>query len=175
MAIFKLGKVVMTSLFKKPATLMYPVIPRQWQERTRGHISIVEKDCILCSICSKRCPTHAITVDREGRTWTINRMDCVQCGSCAALVLTIAPKNVLLWKTNIPLPVLPKPSMFMTSRWLRKKWHRQQRKPRWQVSLHPEVGDNFLIRKKRSGGRILMAARVRQPHQRNQKECLSFK
>jgi len=83
MAIFKIGKVVLGSLFKKPATLMYPVVPRQWQERTRGHISIVEADCILCGICVKRCPTHAITVDKPGRTWTIERMDCVQCGSCA--------------------------------------------------------------------------------------------
>lgn len=82
MAIFKIGKVVLGSLFKKPATLMYPVVPRVWQERTRGHISIVEADCILCGICARRCPTDAITVDKPGRTWTIERMDCVQCGSC---------------------------------------------------------------------------------------------
>lgn len=100
MSIFKLGKVVMTSLFKKPATLMYPVIPREWQERTRGHISIVEKDCILCSICSKRCPTHAIKVDREGRTWTINRMDCVQCGSCA----DNCPKKCLTMENQYSAP-----------------------------------------------------------------------
>lgn len=100
MAIFKLGKVVMTSLFKKPATLMYPVIPRQWQERTRGHIGIVEKECILCGICSKRCPTHAINVDKEGRTWTINRMDCVQCGSC----VDNCPKKCLKMENQYTAP-----------------------------------------------------------------------
>ena len=82
MATFKIGKVVFKSLFKKPATLMYPVVPREWQERTRGQVGIDETSCILCGICQKRCPTNAITVDRAARTWEIQRMQCVQCSSC---------------------------------------------------------------------------------------------
>lgn len=62
---------------------MYPVVPREWQERTRGHIEINEEACILCGICAKKCPADAITVDRAGRTWTIERMQCVQCNACA--------------------------------------------------------------------------------------------
>jgi len=79
---FKIGGVVLKSLFNKPATLMYPVVPRTWQERTRGSIGIEEADCILCGICSKKCPTHAITVVRDQRTWAVERMQCIQCGSC---------------------------------------------------------------------------------------------
>ena len=82
----------MRSLFKKPATLMYPVIPRTWQERTRGSIDIDETTCILCGICSKKCPTNAITVSREQRTWAIERMQCIQCGSC----VETCPKKCLL-------------------------------------------------------------------------------
>ncbi|MGI6737423.1 MAG: 4Fe-4S binding protein [Anaerovoracaceae bacterium] len=82
MGVFKLGKVVTRSLFHKPATLMYPVIPRQWQERTRGHIEIDVSKCILCGICSRKCPTNAITVDRKARTWQIQRMQCIQCSCC---------------------------------------------------------------------------------------------
>ena len=33
---------------------MYPVVPRQWEERTRGQISISEADCIACGICAKK-------------------------------------------------------------------------------------------------------------------------
>ena len=47
---------------------MYPIKPREWQERTRGHIEINEADCILCGICAKRCPTLAINVDKAART-----------------------------------------------------------------------------------------------------------
>lgn len=83
MATFKIAKVLMKSLFDKPATLMYPVVQREWQERTRGSIDIEAESCILCGICAKRCPTHAIETDRKTGLWTIHRMQCIQCGECA--------------------------------------------------------------------------------------------
>lgn len=83
MATFKIAKVLAKSFFKKPATLMYPVIAREWQERTRGSIDIDADSCILCGICAKRCPTHAIETDRTTGLWTIHRMQCIQCGECA--------------------------------------------------------------------------------------------
>ena len=91
MATFKLGKTVFASLFKKPATLMYPVIPRVWQENTRGHISIDIDACILCGICQKKCPTDAITVDKGAKSWSIQRMRCVQCSCC----VEVCPKKCL--------------------------------------------------------------------------------
>ena len=60
MGVMKIGKMVMSHLFRKPSTLMYPVIPRKFEERTRGHIEIDVDACILCGICQKRCPTDAI-------------------------------------------------------------------------------------------------------------------
>ena len=82
MATFKIGKVILSSVFKKPATLMYPVVPREYQERTRGHVDIDVDNCILCGSCQRKCPANAITVDRAGRTWEIQRMQCIQCSSC---------------------------------------------------------------------------------------------
>lgn len=92
MAMFKMGKMVIRSLFKKPATLMYPVVPREYFPGTRGHIEIEENNCILCGICQKKCPANAIVVDRAKRTWTIERMQCVQCSGC----VVACPKNCLL-------------------------------------------------------------------------------
>ena len=100
MATFKIGKVVMKSLFKKPATLMYPVIPRKWEERTRGQISIREEDCIVCGICAKKCPANAITVDRNKRTWTIERMQCIQCNCC----VEVCPKTCLRMENQYTEP-----------------------------------------------------------------------
>ena len=82
MGAFKFAKTVLKSTFKKPATLMYPVVEREWQERTRGSIDIDADKCILCGICGRKCPADAINVDRKGGKWEIHRMQCVQCGAC---------------------------------------------------------------------------------------------
>jgi formate hydrogenlyase subunit 6/NADH:ubiquinone oxidoreductase subunit I len=92
MANMKIGKMVMRSLFKKPATLMYPVIPREYKERTRGHIEVDMNACILCGICMKKCPTDAITVNRDARTWSVQRMRCIQCSCC----VEVCPKKCLI-------------------------------------------------------------------------------
>lgn len=84
MGAFKFAKTVMKSLFNKPATLMYPVVEREWQERTRGAVGIDTDSCILCGICDKKCPANAITVDRKSGKWSIERMQCIQCGYCVA-------------------------------------------------------------------------------------------
>ena len=82
MGVFSIGKIIAGSLFKKPSTLMYPVIPREWEERTRGAVSINVDGCVLCGACARACPTHAIEVDRKGSTWAIERMACIQCRGC---------------------------------------------------------------------------------------------
>lgn len=73
---------VLRNLFSKPVTRNYPAEPAVYPERSRGHIEITIEDCILCGLCSRNCPSRAITVDRAAGTWTINRFDCVQCGYC---------------------------------------------------------------------------------------------
>ncbi len=90
----------MRSLFKKPATLMYPVIPREWQERTRGHIENQINDCIFCGICQKKCPTNAIVVDRAKRSWEIARMQCIQCSCC----VEVCPKKCLTNENTYTTP-----------------------------------------------------------------------
>lgn len=82
MGSFKLGKMTLRSLFKKPETVLYPFEERPAPEGMRGHIEVDMKDCILCGICQKRCPTGAITVSKDNETWTINTFDCIQCQVC---------------------------------------------------------------------------------------------
>lgn len=82
MGSFKLGKMTLRSLFKKPETVLYPFEEKPAPEGLRGHIEIDIKSCIMCGICQKRCPTGAITVDKAHEMWTINRFDCIQCQVC---------------------------------------------------------------------------------------------
>lgn len=49
---------------------------------TSGKITNDMSKCILCGLCARNCPSDCITVDRDAKTWTINRDDCVQCGAC---------------------------------------------------------------------------------------------
>ncbi len=100
MGTFKIRKVVLRSMFNKPATLMYPVIPKEWKENTRGHIEIDVDNCILCGMCMRKCPTNAITVDRAGASWEIQRMQCIQCGHCAE----VCPKKCLTVKPEYTEP-----------------------------------------------------------------------
>ena len=100
MANLKIGKMIMRSLFKKPATLMYPVVEREYTDVTRGHISVDMEECILCGICQKKCPTDAITVDRDAKTWQIKRMQCIQCSCC----VEVCPKKCLVNENTYTTP-----------------------------------------------------------------------
>ena len=82
MASLKIGNMIMRSLFGEPATLMYPKAPREWKERTRGRIEIEVDGCVFCGFCARKCPADAIKVDREAKSWAIERMGCVQCNAC---------------------------------------------------------------------------------------------
>jgi formate hydrogenlyase subunit 6/NADH:ubiquinone oxidoreductase subunit I len=91
MALFAIAGEVLKSLFSKPATLMYPAVPRKWQAATRGHIGIDISACIFCGVCSRKCPTRAIMVDRPAKCWEIERLRCIQCSCC----VEVCPKKCL--------------------------------------------------------------------------------
>jgi formate hydrogenlyase subunit 6/NADH:ubiquinone oxidoreductase subunit I len=82
MGSFHLTKMSFRNLVKKPATKMYPVVAPTYTSRTKGHVENDIKTCILCGICEKRCPTHAITVSKEDESWTIDNFSCIQCLTC---------------------------------------------------------------------------------------------
>lgn len=82
MGSFKLGKMTLRSLFKKPETVCYPLQTRPQPEGSKGTVHNDIETCILCSICARSCPTGALAVDRKGGTWAIDRFRCVQCRNC---------------------------------------------------------------------------------------------
>ena len=97
---FKFGKTILGSLGKKPATLMYPVVPREWEERTRGAVAIDGDNCIACGMCERACPTNAIEIDKEEGKWTIQRMQCIQCSAC----VDCCPKKCLTMENLYTIP-----------------------------------------------------------------------
>ncbi|MCM1285820.1 MAG: 4Fe-4S dicluster domain-containing protein [Acetobacter sp.] len=79
------------NLFSKPATSQYPAVPKTYPEKSRGHVEINIDDCIMCGMCQRKCMSGAIKVDRASKTWTIERMGCVQCQAC----VNACPKKCL--------------------------------------------------------------------------------
>ena len=65
MGYFKLGKMTLKSLFKRPETIRYPYETKPPVEDLKGHVENDIVECTLCGICAKRCPTGCITVDKE--------------------------------------------------------------------------------------------------------------
>lgn len=80
--IMKFTKHALGNLFSKPATSGYPFVQPNYPARTRGRVAIDIDACIFCGACQRKCPSGAITVDRNAKTWTIERMGCVQCANC---------------------------------------------------------------------------------------------
>lgn len=96
--------VAVKNLFSKPATRKYPVVKRSPFQGQRGQIQNDIDNCIFCGICSRKCPVSAITVDRNERTWTINRFRCVNCSFCAES----CPKKCLTCETQYTSPAYEK-------------------------------------------------------------------
>ncbi len=47
--------------------------------------------CVYCSLCAKKCPVSALTVDRKTKTWKVDNELCVRCGVCAG----VCPKKCI--------------------------------------------------------------------------------
>ncbi|HJJ46637.1 MAG TPA: 4Fe-4S binding protein [Methanocorpusculum sp.] len=81
----KMLKTIAKQFFHNPVTTTFPAEPAKKFPATRGHIVFDPSKCTMCSICMKRCPSKAITVDRTSKIWTIDRFKCIICGSCIDL------------------------------------------------------------------------------------------
>ena len=100
MSFFSMTKTLMKNLFHGPYTVSYPVKQKEKYDRTRGKIEIDIDNCIFCSMCQKRCPTGALTVDKANSSWSIERFSCIQCGYCS----DVCPKKCLRMDNSYTTP-----------------------------------------------------------------------
>lgn len=55
-------------------------------------------ECVYCTLCAKKCPEGAITVDRAAKTWSVDHDKCTKCGTC----VSVCPKKTLSFEAPKP-------------------------------------------------------------------------
>ena len=84
---------IFKNLSQRPATRKYPFVKREVFRDSRGRVKGIDIDsCIFCGICSKKCPSEAINVDRAEKSWEIDPFKCVICSVCAE----VCPKKCII-------------------------------------------------------------------------------
>lgn len=68
----------------------------------KGNISCNKDLCVYCTLCAKKCPSGAITVDRAAKTWTVNLGKCTKCGAC----IKTCPKKAVYFAEPKPQVVV---------------------------------------------------------------------
>lgn len=108
-------------LNKKQTRLFPAAAERPAFERSRGRIVLDPNTCILCSLCARRCPADAITVDRKEGKWELDALRCIICGECVPACpkksITMindrrhatVEKEIVTHKVEVPVPA-PKPA-----------------------------------------------------------------
>jgi len=87
----KIGSMVgdiIKSLFKKPATIQYPVERIQAPDRYRGQLFWEPEKCTGCQLCIKDCPSDAIeliVLDKVNKRFVM-RYDMDRCTYCAQCI-----------------------------------------------------------------------------------------
>ncbi len=96
MAILSMSKMAIKNLFSKPVTERYPFVPKVNPVGARGKVNIEIEKCIYCGICQRRCPTAAIVVAKDAKTWEVDRLRCISCNLC----VEVCPKKCLALDTK---------------------------------------------------------------------------
>lgn len=80
---------IIRSLFRRPATRLYPAERTATPPRMRGQLRFDPENCVGCGLCNKDCPADAlelITLDKKAKRFVI-RFDagrCTFCGQCVS-------------------------------------------------------------------------------------------
>ncbi|HEY6013223.1 MAG TPA: 4Fe-4S binding protein [Candidatus Limnocylindrales bacterium] len=70
------------NLVSRPATRRYPTVVRPPFKGARGTLEFDLESCVLCGLCVRRCPTVALTCNRDERLFAIEQLRCIACGVC---------------------------------------------------------------------------------------------
>jgi len=104
MPYFEMSFLALKWALRKPPTTQYPFAPREFIAASRGQVVFTKDNCVYCTVCAKKCPTAALTVNRPLKRLTLDRLRCVSCGYC----VEVCPKDSLTFSPDHGAPVITK-------------------------------------------------------------------
>ncbi|OPX73095.1 MAG: F(420)H(2) dehydrogenase subunit I [Methanoregulaceae archaeon PtaB.Bin152] len=96
MAFFEMAKTAILTTLKSPATRRYPAVSAKVTAISRGRVTIDPARCISCGMCMRKCPSGAICVVKDEKTWSVDRLKCVVCNCC----VEVCPAHCLTMETG---------------------------------------------------------------------------
>ena len=89
------GVAILVTLRYKPEVFHNLICPFGALQKTFARISLfgrrINKECIGCGLCTKVCPSQAITIDKETHMAVIDSKLCHQCTNCK----DVCPKSAI--------------------------------------------------------------------------------
>jgi NADH-quinone oxidoreductase subunit I len=114
--------VTFINLFRKPVTVHYPDVTRQYPDRYRGLLALVyEKDtgeeaCIGCRLCEYVCPPAVIKVEmlksekrNYAKTFTLELYACEFCELC----VQVCPTDAIVMTKSFDMPTADRREMLL--------------------------------------------------------------
>ncbi|MDD5194242.1 MAG: 4Fe-4S binding protein [Candidatus Omnitrophica bacterium] len=109
----KMMRQVLGSIFKKPATILYPAAKLEMPDKFRGKLKYYAAACIGCKLCMKDCPTGAIIINKVGDKQFEAIIDLARCIYCAQCVDS-CPKKALEATKDVELAQLDEKRLKIT-------------------------------------------------------------
>ena len=102
------------NLFRGRFTQRYPKVKPKVPDDLRGKLYHDRGRCIYCGLCEKYCPSGAIKVDVQKKTWSHDIGKCLFCSQCEETCRLLPKRDAIKMSPEFELAGINKHGMVRT-------------------------------------------------------------